>query len=148
MAESKSVRYYLVEASMLPEIFIKVTEAKALLETGEARTVAEAVAAVGISRSAFYKYKDAITPFEDLKSDRILTFSIVLQNRAGQLSHVLSVFAESGANILTINQSIPANGAAIVTISAETGEMYVSPEELMERLRDANGVIRLELLGG
>ncbi len=141
-------KYYLVESSMLPEIFIKVTEAKALLEAGEASTIAEAVAAVGISRSAFYKYKDSIWPFRDMKNDRILTFSIVLRNLKGLLSNVLSVFADSGANILTINQSMPANSTAIVTISAETTDMRISIEQLMACIRDCNGVVRLELLGG
>ncbi len=140
--------YYLVESSMLPEIFIKVTQAKALIEAGEVSTVAEAVAAVGISRSAFYKYKDSIWPFRDMKNERILTFSIVLRNRLGLLSNVLGVFADSGANILTINQSMPANSTAIVTISAETANMHLSVEELMASLRAFDGVVRLELLGG
>lgn len=141
-------KYYLVEASMLPEIFIKVTEAKELMETGQAATVAEAVNAVGISRSAFYKYKDSISPFQDMKSDRILTFSLVLRNLAGLLSNVLSVFAGSGANILSINQSIPANGTAIVTISADTTEMAIPNEKLISALRSLDGVVRLEVLGG
>lgn len=141
-------KYYLVESSMLPDIFIKVTEAKALLEAGEASTVAEAVAAVGISRSAFYKYKDSIWPFRDMKNDRILTFSMVLRNLKGLLSGVLSVFADSGANILTINQSMPANSTAIVTISAETTDMRISIEQLMAGIRNCDGVVRLELLGG
>lgn len=141
-------KYFLVDAAMLPEVFIKVTQAKELLETGEVPTVAEAVAAVGISRSAFYKYKDAVWPFRNMKNDRILTFSIVLRNRAGLLSGVLGIFAEFGTNILTINQSMPANSTAIVTISAETTDMTISSEELMSALREQDGVIRLELLGG
>ena len=148
MITDNTNKYYLVESSMLPDIFIKVTEAKALLEAGEASTVAEAVAAVGISRSAFYKYKDSIWPFRDMKNGRILTFSMVLRNVKGLLSGVLSVFADSGANILTINQSMPANSTAIVTISAETTEMRISVEQLMAEIQNCNGVVRLELLGG
>lgn len=148
MITDNTNKYYLVESSMLPDIFIKVTEAKSLLETGEASTVAEAVAAVGISRSAFYKYKDSIWPFRDMKNGRILTFSMVLRNVKGLLSGVLSVFADSGANILTINQSMPANSTAIVTISAETTDMRISVEQLMAEIQNCNGVVRLELLGG
>ncbi len=148
MITDNTNKYYLVESSMLPDIFIKVTEAKALLEAGEASTVAEAVAAVGISRSAFYKYKDSIWPFRDMKNGRILTFSMVLRNVKGLLSGVLSVFADSGANILTINQSMPANSTAIVTISAETTDMRISVEQLMAEIQNCNGVVRLELLGG
>lgn len=148
MITDNTNKYYLVESSMLPDIFIKVTEAKALLEAGEASTVAEAVAAVGISRSAFYKYKDSIWPFRDMKNGRILTFSMVLRNVKGLLSGVLSVFADSGANILTINQSMPANSTAIVTISAETTDMRISVEQLMAEIQNCSGVVRLELLGG
>lgn len=148
MTTDSSHKYYLVDAAMLPDIFIKVTEAKALLEAGDAATVAEAVAAVGISRSAFYKYKDAIWPFRNMKNGRILTFSIVLRDIKGLLSGVLGVFADSGANILTINQSIPANSTAIVTVSAETTDMRIPVDSLMNALRECEGVVRLELLGG
>lgn len=141
-------KYYLVDADMLPEIFLKVADAKERLQTGEAATVADAVAQVGISRSAFYKYKDAVHPFQDLKRGHIITFSLMLRDRPGALSGVLGVFAECGANILTINQSIPVNGAANVTISAETSAMVVEMEEMIARLRGAEGVIRAEALAG
>lgn len=141
-------KYYLVDADMLPEIFLKVADAKERLQTGEAATVADAVAQVGISRSAFYKYKDAVHPFQDLKRGHIITFSLMLRDRPGALSGVLGVFAECSANILTINQSIPVNGAANVTISAETSAMVVEMEEMIARLRGAEGVIRAEALAG
>ncbi len=141
-------KYYLVQADMLPEIFLKVMEAKELLQTGECVTVGDAVARVGISRSAFYKYKDAISPFQDLQRSRILTFQVMLRDQTGLLSLVLSVFARCGANILTINQSIPVNGCATITISAETGGMTESMETLMNRLLASEGVIRAEILAG
>ena len=134
MARKTPARFYLVEAGLLPEIFLKVMEAKELLQTGECGTVGEAAARVGISRSAFYKYKDSITPFQDLRRGRILTFQIQLRDQTGLLSQVLSVFARCGANILTINQSIPVNGCAAITISAESAGMTESVETLMERL--------------
>jgi chorismate mutase len=139
-------KFYLVDAGMLPEIFLKVMDAKELLKTGEAATVAEAVGIVGISRSAFYKYKDAISPFQDLKRGHIVTFHVLLRDRMGVLSSVLAIFAQSGANILTINQSIPTNGTANVTISAETAGMDCSMEELLAKVQDTNGVVKIEIL--
>ena len=141
-------KYYLVDADMLPEIFLKVADAKERLQTGEAATVADAVNQVGISRSAFYQYKDAVHPFQDLKRGHIITFSLMLRDRPGALSGVLGVFAECSANILTINQSIPVNGTANVTISAETSGMCVEMETMLNRLQTSVGVIRAEALAG
>lgn len=148
MQNANEPKFFLVEADMLPEIFIKVAKAKELLEVGEASTVAEAANTVGISRSAFYKYKDAITPFQDLKRGRIITFHITLRDRMGVLSSVLSVFANTGANILTINQSIPINGTALVTISAETTGMIITSEELLSDLQNTQGVKKVDVLAG
>lgn len=140
--------YYIVAADTLPEVFLRVSEAKELLETGDAKTVAEAVSAVGISRSAFYKYKDKITPFVDMKSGRIITFNLTLRNKPGVLSSLLSIFANSGVNILMINQSIPVGGCAAVTISAEISGMSGTPEELMERARALDGLRKIEVVAG
>ena len=148
MAAGSKPKYYLVEASVLPEIFAKVIEAKELLETGQVRTVADAVARVDISRSAFYKYRDAVRPFNDMKTGRIITFYAMLKNNPGVLSDVLSIFAGSGANILTINQSIPTNGCAAVTISAETSDMRESLEELIASAAETAGVVKFEILAG
>ena len=141
-------KYYLVEASALPEVFVKVTEAKSLLETGEARTVAEAVDRVDLSRSAFYKYKDAIAPFRDLRRDSIMTFHVMLHDKPGMLTSVLSIFTESRANILTINQSIPANGVALVTVSVTAENLIVSSDELLANLRSVPGVINVDIMAG
>lgn len=141
-----SPKYYIVEAAALPEIFQKVAEAKRMLETGETDKVNVAAQAVGISRSAFYKYRDAVRPFNDMKTGRIITFYAMLKNNPGVLSDVLSIFAGSGANILTINQSIPTNGCAAVTISAETSEMQESIEEMMAHAMSLEGVVRFDIL--
>lgn len=148
MQSGKTAKYYLIEARMVPEIFIKVTKAKELLETGEVETVAEAVSKVGISRSAFYKYKDYISPFQDLKHGHIITFHIMLRDRMGVLSKVITIFAQSGANVLTINQSIPINGTAAVTISAETAGMQGTMEAFIQSLKETDGVIKIEMLAG
>ncbi len=142
------IKYYLVASEALPEIFIKVAEAKRMLQTGEADTVGAATRQVGISRSAFYKYKDAVQPFNDMKAGHIITFYAMLRDTTGVLSNVLSIFATSGANILTINQSIPTNGCAAVTISAETSEMTSMLDELISRVSAADGVVKFEILAG
>ena len=134
-------KYYIVEAKALPEVFLKVAEAKWLLETGEVNTVNEAAKATGISRSAFYKYRDAIAPFQNMMAGRILTFQFLLRDVTGLLSSILTIFAQSGANILTINQSIPTNGCASVTISAETTNMTEGVEEMVRALSVTTGVL-------
>ena len=148
MAKNEPRKFYLVESSVLPEIFLKVADAKEFLQTGECATVGEAAAKAGISRSAFYKYRDAITPFHDLKQGNILTFHILLRDQPGLLSLVLSVFARCRANILTINQSIPVNGCATITISAETASMTESTQTLMDSLLASQGVLRAEVVAG
>ena len=144
----KTPKYYIVEASALPEVFRKVAEAKRLLETGEVDTVNLAARRVGISRSAFYKYKDAVRPFNDMLHGRIVTFQILLKDEPGGLSSVLAVFARIGGNILTINQGIPVNGCAAVTVGAETSGLQTSMEELLERVRELEGVLRCEIMAG
>ena len=125
---------------------MKVAEAKRMLQTGEAGTVGEAARLVGISRSAFYKYKDAVSPFTDMKADRIITVYTLLKHETGALSGLLDIFAASGANILTINQSIPTNGCAAVTISAETSEMPGDLNELFSAISEAKSVVKFEIL--
>ena len=140
--------YYIVEAKALPEVFLKVAQAKWLLETGEVATVNEATRATGLSRSAFYKYRDSIAPFQNLMAGRILTFQLLLRDVTGLLSSILSIFAQFGANILTINQTIPTNGSASVTISAETTRMDKGAEELLRSLSAIEGVLNAEILAG
>ena len=141
-------KYYIVEASALPEVFLKVAEAKRLLATGEASTVNEAAQMTDISRSAFYKYRDAVQAFRNLNHCRVITFQFLLYDEPGVLSAILSAFAKQGANILTINSIIPTNGCALVTISAETTEVSVSLEELLHLLGNTQGVIKAEVLAG
>ena len=145
---ARKIKYYLVAAEALPEIFIRVAEAKRMMQTGEADTVGAATKMAGISRSAFYKYKDAVQPFNDMKSEHIITFYTLLKDVSGTLSSVLGVFAASGTNILTINQSIPANGCAAVTISAETSAMENSLEQLITDISALDNVIKFEILAG
>ena len=145
---SKKPKYYIVEASALPEVFLKVAEAKRLLSTGEATTVNEATRMTDISRSAFYKYRDAVLPFQNMMTGRIITFQLLLHDEAGLLSDILTVFADARANIITINSIVPTNGCAVVTISAETMDLTMSLEELLRMLRQTAGVIKAEILAG
>ncbi len=145
---NQTQKYYIIEASALPEVFRKVAEAKRMLETGETDKVNVAARAVGISRSAFYKYRDCIMPFQNLLAGRIITFQMILKDKAGVLSEILSIFAACGANILTINQSIPTGGRAMVTISAETGNLTCTIEELTRRISERKGVVKADCVAG
>lgn len=145
---ANSPKYYIVEASALPEVFLKVAEAKRLLSTGEATTVNEATRMTNISRSAFYKYRDSVLPFQSMMTGRIITFQLILQDEPGVLSGILSIFAEYHANLMTINSIVPTNGCAVVTISAETIDLTVQLEELLRLLRDTPYVIKAEILAG
>ena len=111
---AKESKYYIVEASALPEVFLKVVEAKRLLDTGKVTTVNEAARITGISRSAFYKYRDAVMPFQNMMTGRIITFQLLLHDAPGILSNLLNDFAENQVNILTINSIVPTNGCAVV----------------------------------
>ena len=145
---AKQPKYYIIEASALPEIFLKVAEAKRLLTTGEVSTVNEATKRTEISRSAFYKYRDAILPFQNMMKGRIITFQLMLHDEPGVLSALLMVYAKRQANVLTINSIIPTNGHALVTISAELTDVAVSLEELLAELGSAPGVIKAEIIAG
>ena len=141
-------KFFLVSADALPEVFLKVAEAKRMLEVGEAATVGEAARTVGISRSAYYKYKDAVHPFQNMNVGHIITFYALLKDNPGVLSTFLRTFADSGANILTINQTIPTNGCAAVTVSADTGDMAESLDGLVAQISAVPGVVRFEVLAG
>ena len=145
---NQTPKYFIVEAASMPEIFRKVAEAKHLLDTGVQSTVNGASRAVGISRSAYYKYKDCVRPFNDMLHGRIVTFQLMMHDQPGILSGVLNIFAGTGANILTINQSIPVGGCAVVTMTAETSGLHMSLEEMLSAAADSSGVLKCEILAG
>ena len=145
---ANSPKYYLVEASALPEVFLKVAEAKRLLSTGEASTVNEATRITGISRSAFYKYRDSVLPFQNMVAGRIISFQFRIYDEPGVLSAILTEFAKHSVNLLTVNSMIPANGCAVVTISAETTDLAVTLDELLRVFAQTPGVIKAEILAG
>jgi len=145
---SAKPQYYIVEASALPEVFLKVAETKRLLSTGEASTVNEATRMTDISRSAFYKYRDAVLPFQNMMTGRVITFQLLVHDEPGRLSEILAIFAEARANIMTINSIVPVNGTAVITISAETMDLTISLEELLARMNSTRGVVKAEVLAG
>lgn len=145
---AKKPQYYIIEASALPAVYLKVAEAKRLLSTGEVSTVNEATRKMGISRSAFYKYRDSVLPFQNMMTGRIITFQFLLHDRKGLLSNLLMIFADHKANIQTINSIVPTNGSAVVTISAETLELDTSLEDLLLQIRKLDGIIKAEVLAG
>lgn len=139
-------KYYIVDSSVLPEVFSKVLFANKLLRTGEAKNTTTAAKLAGISRSVYYKYKDQIRPFYDKNKDKIVTIYALLEDSPGVLSAFLSVLASEGANILTINQNIPINSLAPITASIQTSGLVTDIEELILRISGKNGVISAEII--
>ncbi|CAM4031180.1 MULTISPECIES: ACT domain-containing protein [Saccharibacillus] len=140
-------RYYLAREDILPEAILKTLHVKELLAGGQAKTVNEAVAIAGISRSAFYKYKDGIHQVNQLDRERLVTLSLLLEHRAGILFKVLGLIAESGGNVLTINQSIPLQGTANVVLSVETSRLHEELGRLTASLESVVGVSRVVVIG-
>lgn len=148
MKDNSTQRRYIVDEKILPEAIYKTAQTKELLAKTPSLTINEAVKQVGISRSAFYKYRDGIFPFFEAIKERIITLQINLDHQTGVLSNCLNVIAHSGANILTINQGIPVQGIARVTISFESPPNgFGNLEELFEGLYELTGVISIELVG-
>lgn len=144
MREDKN--FFIVDKSVLPEIFIKVMEVKNLLESGKEKTVQEAVAKVGISRSAFYKYREAVHPLYENSRGKTVTIAMNLDDTTGLLSSVLNSIAKVGANILTINQTIPINGIANVTITIETNDMDGDIGSLIRDVENLRGVQTFKII--
>lgn len=140
-------RYFIVAENILPEAIQKTAEVKELMARGEAHTVNEAVKQVGMSRSAFYKYRDGVFPFHRAVHNRIVTLSLVLNHRAGVLSTVLNTIAAEQGNVLTINQGIPLQGLANATISIDTTGMTVAIETLLKSVNLIKGVQKVEIIG-
>lgn len=142
-------KFLLVEASVLPDVFTRVLEAKQLLSAGKAGSAAEAARMAGISRSAFYKYKDSVYTYNsETAASKIISIHAVLQDKPGVLMAVISTFYNMGANILTINQNIPISGLAPVAISANIEQMKIGVDELVERLQNIPGVNTIENISG
>ena len=139
-------KFILVNDTIAPEVFVKVVKAKEYLASGKYATVNDALCAIGLSRSSFYKYKDYVFAHSKFDTEQIVTLFFTLDDIAGILSDILILLSSSGANILTINQNIPANSVANVTVSMRTDGMKVSLEEMIKRLKTVDGVNKIEIL--
>lgn len=138
--------YFLVESSVLPEVFSKVIEVKKILSKGVVKTVNEAAEKAGISRSAYYKYKDYVLPFYETSRGKVITLFFVVEDFSGILSSIINEIARAKANIITINQNIPINGLADITISIETSKMVKDIGKLTDNISRIEGVRRQEIL--
>ena len=138
--------YLIVEKSALPDYFIKVVEARRLLESGVYQQVIDAVHAVGISRSTYYKYKDKILEPSRLSVGRKASFMLHLNHEAGMLSKVLNTISGFNANILTITQSLPIHGKASIMLSIDLSQMQRPMESMVEELSSIEGVENVRLL--
>ncbi len=139
-------KYYVVKQKAVPEVLLKVVEAKRLLESEKAMTIQEATEAVDISRSSFYKYKDDIFPFHENTRGTTITFVMQVDDEPGLLSNVLKLIADSHANVLTIHQTIPINGVATLTLSIEILDSSRDASEMIERIESQSGVHYLKIL--
>ena len=140
--------YYLISGEVLPETFKKVLEAKELLAKGEASSSSEAARIAGISRSAFYKYRDFVHAYSGQGAGRIITVSAILKDKPGVLSSFITKISEAGANILTVNQNIPSNGYAAVSVSIRIESNNVSLDSLISSIKTASGVKKIENIMG
>lgn len=138
--------FFLVKADVLPDVFNKVMAVKRLLSTGKADSVNVACNTVGLSRSAYYKYKDAVLPFYETSRGRMVTLIFAVENFPGILLGIINALAKVKANVLTINQNIPINGLADVSISIETDRMTQTLEKLLEDLGKIPGVRSYKIL--
>lgn len=139
-------RFIIVHSKVLPEVFHKTLVVKELLQKGGVDTIQDAVEIVGMSRSAYYKYKDYVFPFNEMSRGKIITMSMQLQHTTGVLSMVLKEIAQVKGSILTMNQSIPLHGIANVTITFDTKEMETDLEDLILQLKLTDGVIEVGVL--
>lgn len=139
-------KYFVLKQKAVPEVLLKVVEAKRLLDSGKVMTVQEAAEAVGISRSSFYKYKEDIFPFHDNAQGQTVTFTLQMDDEPGLLSDVLKIVAQFQANILTIHQSIPINGVASLSISVQVLPTTQDISKMIEKMEDQKGVHCVKIL--
>lgn len=137
---SDKTNYYVLKEKAVPEVLLKVVEAKRLFDSGKAASVQDATDAVGISRSSFYKYKDDIFPFHDNQKGKTITLVIQLDDEPGLLSNILRAIDKFKCNILTIHQSVPINGIATLTLSVDVFHAGEQVDELITAIEQVEGV--------
>lgn len=138
--------FYLVDKSVLPDVYKKVVNAKKLLKEGKVKDITEAAKVVGISRSVYYKYKDCVFEFSESSQGRKATFNISIIDEKGVLSSIINYVSNSGGNIITINQGIPLNGYAFITITIDMSLVEVDIKTLLEGIKEINRVEKAEFV--
>jgi ACT domain-containing protein len=139
-------KYLIIDTEVLPEVFSKVIEVKELLYTNKVKDISEGVKMVGISRSAFYKYKDHVFLLSEGLKGQKATIALLLNHEAGTLSKILDNIADRDGNILTINQDIPMNNAANVTITFDVSRLNIELKELIDEISKVKNVIKISLI--
>lgn len=147
MKEDSNHKFYLVREDILPEAIKKTIKVKEILKHHQTRTINEAVRMMDLSRSAYYKYKDYVFPFYDVTQGKIVTLLVMIFDRPGELSQVLNTVAANNGSIQTINQGIPLQGMADVSLSIETKDMTVPVDELIKTLEKLSGVSKVDIIG-
>ena len=146
MAEKENLKFMLVETKVLPDVFLRVMGAKMLLAQGKAKNASQAAQMAGVSRSAFYKYKDSLYLYDERMSENITTLHLTLEDRPGVLSLVLGELYRAGANIITVNQNIPVDGVALVSISIRTNSQSKSRMEILELMGTLEGIVEVKAI--
>ena len=139
--------FFLVQEQILPEAIKKTIRVKEMLKRGDARTINEAVDSMGLSRSAYYKYKDYVFPFYEASRNKIISLTLLLEHKKGVLSIVINTISADSGRVMTINQVITLQCVENATVSIETANLSVDLEALLDKLRMVDGVKRLEVLG-
>ncbi len=139
-------KLYIVSKEALSEVLKKTLYAKELLETKKVANTTEAIKKAGISRGAFYKYKDLIMPFYDMQSEKKITFLMVLEDVKGVLSKILNIMAKYNVNVITINQNVPIDKVANVTITVDTFETKIKAEDLLKKIGGVDGVKKIDII--
>ncbi len=136
----EKINFYLINSNIMPDIYKKVIKAKSLLASGEAKNVAQASKMAGVSRSAYYKYKDAIFEYHGDDSSDTATINAKLKDNAGVLSSLMNELYKAGANVLSVNQSVPIHSVADVSVTVRIAEMTISKDELLKSIKEIDGV--------
>jgi len=139
-------KYLIVSKKILPDVYEKVIEARNLINNGSVKGISEAVKNVGISRSTYYKYKDYVFSPSENSIGRKAVLSLMLRHEKGVLSNVLNYMSSENANILTINQSIPINGKAAVSVSLDISDINQSIDDMIAEMKKIKGVSTVKLL--
>ena len=143
---SDTNKLYIVSEKALSKVLLKTVYAKELLETKKTTSITEAITVADISRGAFYKYKDLIKPFYDMQSEKKITFMLVLEDLKGVLSSILNIMAKYNVNILTINQNVPINKVANVTITVDTFGTKIKMNDLIKKMENIEGVKSIDII--